>query len=111
MSRNKLELIIFGLVLLGFVVFVKTGSALLFSLGIVSAAFLIFSKNKFIKQMTGEKIELIFVFGVILIAPIIYHIYLLKYKKVAREIVFKDIKIYLFLYALIAMTSLLLFFK
>jgi hypothetical protein len=61
--------------------------------------------------MTGEKIELIFEFGVILIAPIIYHIYLLKYKKVAREIVIKDIKIYLFLYALIAMTSLLLFFK
>jgi len=49
MSRNKLGLIIFGLVLLGFVVFVKTGSALLFSLGILSAAFLIFSKNKFIK--------------------------------------------------------------
>jgi hypothetical protein len=49
MSRDKLGLFVFGLVLLGFVVFVKTGSVLLFSLGIISAAFLIFSKNKFIK--------------------------------------------------------------
>ena len=49
MSRDKLGLLIFGLALLGFVVFVKTGSFLLFSLGIISAALLIFSKNKFIK--------------------------------------------------------------
>jgi hypothetical protein len=61
--------------------------------------------------MTGEKLELIIEFSVILISPIVYHLYLLKYKKIAREIVFKDIKIYLFLYALIAMTSLLLFFR
>jgi hypothetical protein len=60
--------------------------------------------------MTGEKLELILEFGVILIAPIIYHIYLLKYKKLSRAIVFKDIKIYLFLYGLIAVTSLLLLF-
>ena len=56
--------------------------------------------------MTGEKLELIFEFGVILISPIIYHLYLLKYKKIAREIVLKDIKIYLFLYILIAITGL-----
>jgi hypothetical protein len=49
---------------------------------------------------------LILEFGVILISPIIYHFYLLKYKKMAPEVVFKDIKIYLFLYALIAMTGL-----
>jgi hypothetical protein len=61
--------------------------------------------------MTGEKLELIFEFGVVLISPIIYHIYLLKYKKVPRDIVFKDIKIYLFLYGLIAITSLLLLFR
>ena len=61
--------------------------------------------------MTGEKLELIFEFGVILISPIIYHLYLLKYKKIARAVVFKDIKIYLFLYGLIAITSLLLIFK
>jgi hypothetical protein len=61
--------------------------------------------------MTGEKIELIFEFGVILISPIIYHLYLLKYKKIAREIVFKDIKIYLFLYGLISITGLFLFLQ
>lgn len=61
--------------------------------------------------MTGEKIELLLEFGVILISPIIYHFYLLKYKKIAREIVFKDIKIYFILYGLIAMACLLLFLK
>ena len=111
MSRNKLGLFAFGLVLIGFIVFMKTGSFLLFSIGIISAAFLVLSKNKLIKWMTGEKIELIIEFSVILISPIIYHLYLLKYKKIAREIVFKDIKIYLFLYVLIAMTSMLLIFR
>lgn len=61
--------------------------------------------------MTGVKLELILEFGVILIAPIIYHLYLLKYKKIAREIVFKDIKIYLFLYALIAAVGLFAFLR
>ena len=61
--------------------------------------------------MTGEKIELIFEFGVILISPIIYHVYLLKYKKIAREIIFKDIKIYLLLYGIIAIASLILFLQ
>ncbi len=49
MSKNKLGLFTFGLVLLGFVLFVKTGSFLLFALCILSAAFLVFSKNTFIK--------------------------------------------------------------
>ncbi len=61
--------------------------------------------------MTGVKLELILEFGVILISPIIYHLYLLKYKKVAREIVFKDAKIYLFLYGLIAITGLFVFLR
>ena len=61
--------------------------------------------------MTGEKLELIFEFGVILISPVIYHIYLLKYKKIPRDIVFEHIKIYLFLYGLIVITSLLLLFR
>ena len=61
--------------------------------------------------MTGEKLELLFEFGVILISPVIYHIYLLKYKKIPRDIVFKDLKIYLFLYGLIAMTSLFLLLR
>jgi hypothetical protein len=49
MSRKKLGLIAFGLTLLGFIVFVKTGSLLLFAIGIICAALLIFSKNKFIQ--------------------------------------------------------------
>jgi hypothetical protein len=61
--------------------------------------------------MTGVKLELIFEFGVILTAPIIYHLYLLKYKKIPRAIVFKDIKIYLFLYGLIAIVSLFAILK
>lgn len=49
MSRDKLGLFAFGFVILGFIVFVKTGSFFLFAVGIVSVALLIFSKNKFIK--------------------------------------------------------------
>lgn len=49
MSRDKLGLFPFALIVLGFIVFVKTGSFLLFSVGIVSAAVLVFSKSKFIK--------------------------------------------------------------
>jgi len=49
MSRDKLGLFAFSLALIGFVVFVKTGSFLLFAIGIISVAFLIFSKNKFIQ--------------------------------------------------------------
>jgi len=49
MSRDKLGLFAFGLVLLGFIVVVKTGSFLLFAIGIFSVAFLVFSKSKFIK--------------------------------------------------------------
>jgi hypothetical protein len=61
--------------------------------------------------MTGEIIELIIEFSVILISPIIYHFYLLKYKKLPREVVFKDIKIYLILYGLIASTAVFLIFR
>jgi len=49
MSRDKLGLFPFGLVLIGFIVFVKTGSFILFSIGILSAAVLVFSKSKFIQ--------------------------------------------------------------
>jgi hypothetical protein len=61
--------------------------------------------------MTGEIIELIIEFSVILISPIIYHLYLLKYKKIPPEVVFKDIKIYLILYGLIAITGAFLLFR
>ncbi|MEI6182411.1 MAG: hypothetical protein WCP25_03830 [Polynucleobacter sp.] len=49
MSRDKLGLIAFGLALLGFIVFVKTGSLLLFAIGMVCVVILVFSKNKFIQ--------------------------------------------------------------
>lgn len=61
--------------------------------------------------MNGEALELIIEFSVILLSPIIYHIYLLKYKKLSKEVVFKDIKIYLVLYGLIAITSLFLLLR
>jgi hypothetical protein len=61
--------------------------------------------------MTGEIIELIIEFSVILLSPVIYHLYLLKYKKLPKELVFKDIKIYLVLYGLIAITGLFLLFR
>jgi len=50
MSRDKLGLMAFGIALLGFVVFVKTRSLLLFAIGIICVALLIFSKNKFIQK-------------------------------------------------------------
>jgi hypothetical protein len=49
MSRDKLGLLGFGLVLIGFIVYVKTGTFLIFAAGILSVAYLIFSKSKFIK--------------------------------------------------------------
>ena len=49
MSRDKWGLIAFGLLLLGFVVLVKTGSFLLFAIGMASVALLVFSKSKHIK--------------------------------------------------------------
>ena len=56
-------------------------------------------------------LELIIEFSVILISPVIYHLYLLKIKKIPREIVFKDIKIYLVLYGLIAIIAIFAFFR
>jgi hypothetical protein len=49
MSRDKLGLFGFGLVLIGFIVYVKTGTFLIFATGILAVAYLIFSKSKFIK--------------------------------------------------------------
>jgi len=49
MSRDKLGLIAFGLALLGFIIFVKTGSLILFVIGMICVAVLVFSKNKFIQ--------------------------------------------------------------
>jgi len=49
MSRDKLGLFAFGLTLLGFIILVRTNSYILFSIGLVSLALLIFIKNKYIK--------------------------------------------------------------
>jgi len=49
MSRAKLGLFAYGLTLLGFVLFVKTGSAFIFFIGFISVAVLVFSTSKFIK--------------------------------------------------------------
>lgn len=61
--------------------------------------------------MTGQKIELIIEFTVILLAPIIYHIYLIKYKKIEIRKLVKSIKVYLLLYALIFATYIFLLFN
>ena len=60
-------------------------------------------------EMTGAKLELLLEFGVILSSPLIYHFYLWKYKKVAKEILLKNAKIYLILYCLIGATGLFVF--
>jgi len=48
--------------------------------------------------MTGVKIELLIEFGVILLAPIIHTFYLWKYKKVDKQILQRNIKIFAGLY-------------
>lgn len=50
--------------------------------------------------MTGVKIELLVEFAVILLAPVIHTYYLWKYKKVEREVLIKNIKIFSGLYVL-----------
>jgi len=61
--------------------------------------------------MTGQKLELILEFSVILISPIVYHYYLWKYKKIEVGVILKNVKIYLFLYMLIVVASLILLIK
>jgi len=52
--------------------------------------------------MTGERIELIVEFSVILLAPIIHNYYLWKVKKVDSSVIQQNIKIFSFFYFLIA---------
>ena len=52
--------------------------------------------------MTGERIELIVEFSVILLAPIIHNYYLWKVKKVDLSVIQQNIKIFSFFYVLIA---------
>ncbi len=56
--------------------------------------------------MTGEYIELIVEFSVILLSPILHNYYLWKIKKVDVIEIKKNIKIFSFLYGLIAFVGL-----
>ena len=58
--------------------------------------------------MTGVKIELLIEFGVILLAPIIHTLYLWKYKKVDKQILHQNIKIFAGLYLVFGVVGLLL---
>ena len=58
--------------------------------------------------MTGEHIELIVEFSVILFAPIIHNYYLWKVKKVNPSFIQQNTKIFLFFYVLIAVGVVLL---
>lgn len=56
--------------------------------------------------MTGEYIELVVEFSVILLSPILHNYYLWKVKKVDVIEIKKNIKIFSFLYGLIALVGL-----
>lgn len=56
--------------------------------------------------MTGEYIELVVEFSVILLSPILHNYYLWKVKKVDVIEIKKNIKIFSFLYTLIALVGL-----
>ena len=58
--------------------------------------------------MTGEHIELIVEFSVILLAPIIHTYYLWRVKKVDSTVIHQNIKIFSFLYALVGVGIILL---
>jgi uncharacterized membrane protein len=57
--------------------------------------------------MTGIKIELLVVFAVILLAPIIHIYYLWKYKNIERNELIKNIKIFAGLYVLLGSVGIL----
>ena len=61
--------------------------------------------------MTGERIELLLEFGVILIAPIVHTYYLKRYKNVDPSIIQQNIKIFVPIYALIGFGIILLILK
>ena len=61
--------------------------------------------------MTGERIELLIEFGVILLSPVVHAYYLWKVKKVDASVIRQNIKIFAFLYALLAVGGMLLFLK
>ena len=60
--------------------------------------------------MTGVKNELLIEFGVILLAPIIHTFYLWKYKKVDKQILKQNIKIFTGLYLVLGLIGFILVF-
>ena len=61
--------------------------------------------------MTGERIELLLEFGVILLAPIVHTYYLKKYKNVDDSVIGQNIKLFLPLYVLLGVGIVLLILK
>ena len=61
--------------------------------------------------MTGIKIELLVVFAVILLAPIIHIYYLWKYKNIERNELIKNIKIFAGLYVMLGLAILAFMLK
>jgi hypothetical protein len=61
--------------------------------------------------MTGERIVLLIEFGVILLSPVVHTYYLWKVKKVDASVIRQNIRIFAFLYALLAVGGMLLFLK
>ena len=61
--------------------------------------------------MTGVKIELLIEFAVILLAPIIHTYYLCTYKKVDKDELIGNIKIFAGLYVLLGLVFILLILK
>ncbi len=61
--------------------------------------------------MTGERIELLLEFGVILLAPIVHTYYLKKYKNAYSSFIQQNVKLFLPLYLLIGFGLVLLVLK
>jgi hypothetical protein len=60
--------------------------------------------------MTGVKIELLIEFAVILLAPIIHTFYLWKYKKVDKQVLKQNIRIFAGLYLVLGLIGFILVF-
>ena len=61
--------------------------------------------------MTGVKIELLIEFAVILLAPMIHTYYLWKYKKVGRQELVRNLKLFIPLYLLFSIGVILFIMK
>ena len=61
--------------------------------------------------MTGERIELLIEFGVILLSPIVHTYYLWKVKKVDASIIRQNVRIFSILYSLLAVALIILMLK